>query len=371
LLFDCFLSNKWALWLVIYERSPIFVAQPNGALVLKIRTYSLLLFCWWSSCMLWGQQTPNPFELTARLDNAPLVDTLSKTTEPSKTTILPPPSNSPEISDSPNVTETNPFDLQRDGAAETKESEEAPQPAEEAEETPPTTELEPLPEARAPSSPAKTNASLLFGVILGLGILLSLLFILFRSSFSQSVRSVFNENMLNKLYRDQGATVFSPLTVWYIFAWISGGVFTFLLLQYFEIGITGHFGRDVLYCVLGVSALLFAKHFVLNFLGIVFPIDREMSKYNFTIMLFGIVTGVLLLIPTILLAYGPPSIQQYVVWGALGFVGFMALFLYLRGLFLTNRFVRFHLFHFLLYICTVEIAPIFILVKLSSRYWGG
>jgi len=36
----------------------------------------------------------------------------------------------------------------------------------------------------------------------------------------------------------------------------------------------------------------------------------------------------------------------------------------LRGLLLANKFVLFHKFHFLLYICIVEIAPVVLVLKL-------
>ncbi len=310
-----------------------------------------------------AQTVRNPFELTARLDDKAVAVV-------ERPTVVQPDTAAASVENAPAVSDSNPFDLQRGetSVAENLPSENAV--AHEPEQAPaieaPRTPEVPL----RPQAIGQPNASLLFGVILGMGILLSLLFILFRTSFRQSVQSIYNENILNKLYREQGTTVFSPLTIWYIFAWVSAGIFSFLLLRYYGLDISGQFGLDLLYCILGVSALSFTKHFVLNFLGIVFPIDREISKYSFTIMLFGIVAGVLLLIPTVLLAYGPVGINQYVVHGSLVFLAIMVFFLYLRGLLLTNRFLRFYLFHFLLYICTVEIAPVLILLTLGKNYWG-
>jgi len=321
----------------------------------------LLLYSF--SNLLLAQTASNPFELTARLDEEVPVAVERPTAVQPDTAAAP-------IENPPAVTETNPFDLQRGENAVSEDTPTENTTAAEPKEAP-TVETPRSPEVQLrPQGTGKPNASLLFGVILGVGILLALLFILFRSSFQHSFQSIYNENVLNKLYREQGTTIFSPLTIWYLFAWISGGIYAFLLLRYFDLGISGRFGLDMLYCVLGVSVLLFAKHFVLNFLGVVFPIDREISKYNFTIMLFGIVAGVLLLIPTILLAYGPVGIDEYVVFGSLIFLAAMVFFLYLRGLFLTNRFLRFHLFHFLLYICTVEIAPVLVLLTLGKNYWG-
>jgi len=44
------------------------------------------------------------------------------------------------------------------------------------------------------------------------------------------------------------------------------------------------------------------------------------------------------------------------------------LFRGLRGLFIARRFFAWHKFHFLLYLCTVEIAPAIVLIKLILQY---
>ena len=66
----------------------------------------------------------------------------------------------------------------------------------------------------------------------------------------------------------------------------------------------------------------------------------------------------------ILIAYAPQTMTSSLVYAAIGLVGLVYLFRSLRGLFIANRFLLFHKFHFLLYICTVEIAPIIIFLKL-------
>ena len=53
--------------------------------------------------------------------------------------------------------------------------------------------------------------------------------------------------------------------------------------------------------------------------------------------------------------------------GALPMSGLTYIFRSLRGLFVAGRFLAFHKFHFLLYICTVEIAPVLILIKLIFK----
>ena len=42
----------------------------------------------------------------------------------------------------------------------------------------------------------------------------------------------------------------------------------------------------------------------------------------------------------------------------------ITVFCILRGLFLASKYLSFHKFHFFMYLCTVEIAPVLVVVKL-------
>ena len=64
-----------------------------------------------------------------------------------------------------------------------------------------------------------------------------------------------------------------------------------------------------------------------------------------------------------LFAYGPDSLKMPILYLIFAVIAGVYLFMFLRSLFSAGRFLSFHKFHFLLYICTVEIAPVLILVR--------
>ena len=117
-------------------------------------------------------------------------------------------------------------------------------------------------------------------------------------------------------------------------------------------------------CVAGVLIAFSLKHLVLGLIGLIFPVNREVSRYNFIMLIFGSSLGLLLGPINILLAYGPQNLHEVLIWGTISTIGLVYAFRSVRSLWLAGRIFASHQFHFLLYICTVEIAPVLTVVKL-------
>lgn len=197
-------------------------------------------------------------------------------------------------------------------------------------------------------------------------LIFTILMTLFRSIFGKTYRAFLNDNILSILYRERGSILISPYSILYLMFLINAGIFVFLLTHHFQFSPFENRLYNLILSIGVVFALFLAKHWVLQILAYVFPIEKEMQLYNFTIVVFGIMIGILLIPANILIAYAPASLTSIIIYSTLGLIGLVYLFRSLRGVFLANKFVLFHKFHFLLYICTVELAPVFILLKLLS-----
>jgi hypothetical protein len=81
-------------------------------------------------------------------------------------------------------------------------------------------------------------------------------------------------------------------------------------------------------------------------------------------MLFNILLGLVLLPINILVGFAPESISKMAVYLGLGAILAIYGFRYLRGLSLGSRYLILHKFHFLLYLCAVEILPFIFLLKI-------
>jgi hypothetical protein len=65
----------------------------------------------------------------------------------------------------------------------------------------------------------------------------------------------------------------------------------------------------------------------------------------------------------IFIAYSPESLKEIFIYCAFGIIALVYLVRSLRSLSVASPFLMTDQFHFLLYLCAVEIAPIMILVK--------
>jgi len=288
-----------------------------------------------------AQNSNNPFEIITRL--APEVQEKIKER---KETGLP----------------TNPFDIVRSSSKSSSITSIKPRP------TPPS-KPPPKVEISEPIAPVilsddKGYRRFLFITVIVMMILLTLIFTLFRSIIGKVWRAFLNPNILSQLYRERSLVTTIPYTILYGLFFMNAGIFTLLITKYYKIPLANsHFGSLAL-CVAGILGFFLIRHLLLSLVGYIFPIQKETGTYSFSIQIFNIVLG-LLLVPMIwFVAYSPDSLATMLVPAFLILILSIYLFLNLRGLLIANRYVLLHKFHFLLYICAVEIAPLAIMLKL-------
>lgn len=200
--------------------------------------------------------------------------------------------------------------------------------------------------------------------------LISLTFIitLLRGLLSRVYRGVLNENILSQTFRDRDSVGPFPYWILYGLFFLNAGFFVFLLAHHFDrmpwSGVPYY--TQLFRCIGLVTGLLLLKHLVLHIVAYVFPVEKEMSLYNFMLETFNIVLGIALVPINLMVAYAPEAYGRTVVIILLLAIGLFYLFRYLRGSMIANNYLVFHKFHFLLYICTVEIAPVMVLLKLIT-----
>ena len=121
--------------------------------------------------------------------------------------------------------------------------------------------------------------------------------------------------------------------------------------------------------ILAVGILIFLRHSFLNVLRGIFPFDKELGLFGYMISIYNQIIGLLIVPFNIGLAFAPESVKLPLLYLAGGMIGAIYIYRSIRGLVIANRFLAFHKFHFFIYLCTVEIAPIVALVKLVTT-WG-
>ncbi|MFN5089483.1 MAG: DUF4271 domain-containing protein [Bacteroidota bacterium] len=212
--------------------------------------------------------------------------------------------------------------------------------------------------------PLFTEQSTNFFLLITLLLLLALLLTFLRSFAIASIGALGTENLFNFLYREMSGRGFLPYLLLYIFFIVNMGIFCQFAMPVLLDSV--HSAIEPNYFIVFFLPLIFLtlRHLLLTFIGFVFPIKKEMDRYQFLMVVTGISIGLLIAPMNIFFPYLNEEWKQIFILGALVFLGLILLYHYLRGLTLGVRFIGSHQFHFLLYICTVEIAPVLILVKL-------
>lgn len=202
----------------------------------------------------------------------------------------------------------------------------------------------------------------IFGINAFMLILLTLLITLYRSLVQKIYRAFLNDNFLAMIHREEGGIVSIPYLLLYFLFFISGGTFLFLLLRYYG-QLDDQLFKSWGQCIGVLSGVFFVKHLCLKIMANVFPVAKEIKQYSFMIIIFSIILGIILVPINIMLAYLPAQAVQWVIYLAFTLVLLIYLFRALRGIFLSSKYITFYKFHFFMYLCTVEIAPVLILVK--------
>ena len=199
-------------------------------------------------------------------------------------------------------------------------------------------------------------------------VLLTILVVLFRNYFVRVYNGFVNDNLLGQLYRERATGLGIPFLSLYSLYFFNLGWLVFLALKFFKADLPYSDSRLLLLCMFGVMVITILRHLVLSFIAFAFPVDNEARLYSFSINIFNVVVGVILIPVNLFVAMAPGNLSRGVLY--IGFVVVILLYLFrsIRGLLIANRYLTFYKFHFLLYICTVEIAPLVVLYKLISIY---
>jgi hypothetical protein len=203
-----------------------------------------------------------------------------------------------------------------------------------------------------------------FGVTTFILLTLAFFMTLLRGPIIKVFQAFANENAFNQIFREREGRGVGVYAVLYLSFLINLGFFLFYLLHDLQVDFGMGYVTQLGICVGAVIAGFGFKHLALGLIGLIFPVGREISRYNFIMLVFGAALGLLLGPINILLAYGSPEWQKIFIWGTIAVIGLVYAFRSVRSLWLAGRIFASHLFHFLLYICTVEIAPVLTVVKL-------
>lgn len=206
--------------------------------------------------------------------------------------------------------------------------------------------------------------TLKFAIIILLLGFLAIIMTRFRSEVQDIYKAFLNQNLMSLLYREKGTILRLPYVLLYTLSIFSVGTMIFLTTNVFGIKIVGSNLTSLIICLVGAAAIYLGRHISLRVLAYIFPFSKELKFYSFSIAIFNFVIGIVLLPFIIFIAFAASNTHTILLYTALFSVSILYIFRIIRSLLITNKYLTHNKFHFFMYLCTVEIAPILILLKL-------
>jgi len=315
----------------------------NILIILSLLSVSLGLF---------AQQGNNPFELPGRV--IPSEDTLPATSIPAATLSTQnslEPTTDPATDLAPEETITNqnnPFEIKKPTFSSPKK-----------------TTVKPIKKPETAAFQPLSGKFKLWMTIL-LVTILTVLVNIYKSVLAKVYRSFLNDNFLKMVHRDYGTVTMIPYLILYAFSLILIGTFLFVVLNHYEIAVFSTTILNLFASIGAVFAIFMIKHLVLQIVGSIFPISKEIEQYSFTIIIFGIMVGFFLMPAILLITYAPSNLTITLIYGTFIVISMIYLYRILRSLFIGLKYISLHKFHFFVYLCTIEIAPLLVLIKLVT-----
>ncbi len=201
-------------------------------------------------------------------------------------------------------------------------------------------------------------------------LLLSLLFLIFvvnveRSFVKDLWRVISNENYSSLHLRNQRNTMRQILLLMgYSVFIIQAGIFLYHTLDIFKY--QGKLFDNVLTCMALVLMVYLVRHSLIRYLRWLFNNDKEMTLFSFDISIFNIMVGLVLLPINVIINFGPESLAKPLIIIGL-IVAIIAYFMrQLRWMLTARHLITNSLFLFFVYLCAVEILPLW---AISKFFW--
>lgn len=205
-------------------------------------------------------------------------------------------------------------------------------------------------------------------------IALLLFFALIRNGFTRYISDLFKiffrTTVKQRQIKEQLVQSPLPSLLLNIFFLLSGGMFLALLLHYYKLGLDYNFWELFFYCVTGLLAVYGVKFISLKLLGWVFQVSDSIDAYIFVVFTTNKVIGMALVPFLVILGFTQGLVNQSAM--TLSIIVVLGLFAYRFFLSYStlHRQVRISIFHFFLYLCAFEIAPLLLINKLLFRFLG-
>lgn len=203
----------------------------------------------------------------------------------------------------------------------------------------------------------------LFYLLTALLVIYGFLRLLFPKYFSDLFRLFFRTTIKQRQIKEQLMQTPLPSLLLNAFFVLSGGLYASFLLQHFGLNTIGNFWLLLLYCCGGLSVLYFVKFAGLKIAGWLFGMEEAADSYVFIVFVVNKMMGILLLPFLVMIAFTVGDLYSAGLVLSWCMVGALLLYRFILTYAAVRNQVRVNPFHFFLYLCAFEIAPLLLVYK--------
>lgn len=189
----------------------------------------------------------------------------------------------------------------------------------------------------------------------------------YAKEFSELFLVVSNMGLNQQLYRELAGSISVPVLMMNLFSLSIITLYFFQLEKLYLINVSLSNWEMIGAIATLVCSVFIFRFLLIRFLRIIFPFRKEVSFYYFTESQIFRLIGLVLFPVVLLLAFGTPKIAELTQYLSFCLLAVFFIFRLSRGFVIGKEFFSNSKFHFLLYICTLEIAPFVILIKIFLR----
>ncbi|HXB90998.1 MAG TPA: DUF4271 domain-containing protein [Puia sp.] len=208
----------------------------------------------------------------------------------------------------------------------------------------------------------------LFYLIVGILFYFALIRIFFEKYFNNLMTLFFRVSLRQQQIREQVLQTPLPSMLLNILYIISVGLYACFLLHYSRFGEEIYFWWLYLYCMMALSAIYLIKFLFLKFCGWVFSISRATDTYIFIVFLVNKMLGIFLLPFLILIIFSGNETREVFITISLAMFFVLWMYRVLAAYRPIRNEIKLTPFHFFLYLCAFEIAPLLLIYKVLLAY---
>jgi len=205
---------------------------------------------------------------------------------------------------------------------------------------------------------------MLFYVVIAILIIFALLKHVFAKYFNDLLRVFFRTTLKQLQIKEQLIQTPLPSLMFNVFFVASAGLYVNFLFQHFKFTPIDNFWLLYLWCCIGLSLIYLVKFVGLKICGWLFNMKQAAEAYIFIVFIINKMIGISVLPFLILLGFTDGTMYEISLVLSWFCIGGLFLYRLILGYAAIHNEVRFNLFHFFLYICAFEVAPLLLIYKL-------